>query len=332
MRHNIKAFGYNYKLRPVELSDAQFIIDTRLEDEKKSKYIHKIKNDITLQENWLKEYFSRENDYYFVIENLFTGEKEGLISIYNIDGTKAEWGRWVLKNGSLASYEGVMLMYNIGFCKLGLEEIYTNTIKDNKPVVAFHEQLGANFRKIIPEAFEIENQKYDAVEQYVTKSMYDKDIKNKLEEKSKKLFERNLRLNIGNLKFHHYGVAAQNIESSFENYKTEYEKGGRFEDELQGVKGLFINSESKPTLELLENLPNAHTLDYFINNNTEIYHAGYLVENYQKGYDFLINKLGAKIVSDTKESKYFKGKICFLMLKNKKIIELIEIIRDNSEK
>ena len=324
MQHNIKAFGYNYKLRPVELSDAQFIIDTRLEDENKSKFLHKIKNDVSIQENWIKEYFNREKDYYFVIENLFSGEKEGLISIYNIDGKKAEWGRWVLKNGSLASYESAMLLYNIGFDKLGLEEIYTKTIKDNRQVVAFHERLGANFRKVIPVVSETE--KYDLAEQYVTKTMYEKEIKGKLEEKCIKLFERNLKFAAGNLRFHHYGVAVKNIDQAWNKYKTEYQKGDCFEDELQGVKGLFINSETKPSLELLENLPGYHTLDYFINNNIEIYHTGYLVENYQKVYDFYTEKLGAKIVSDSKESKYFKGRICFLMLKNKKIIELIEDI------
>ena len=319
-------FGYSYKLRPIELSDAQFILDVRLEDEKKSKYIHKIENNIKLQEKWLNEYFERENDYYFVIENLFSKEKEGLIGIYNIDGKSAEWGRWILKGGSLASFESVMLIYNVGFEKLGLEEMYTKTISENKQVVNFHTELGAKNRQIITNGVELENITYDVTEQYVTKEIYSTEIKNKLKERCKKLFERNVKIYNGKFKFHHYGIASKNIQTGFEKCKTDYVQSDGFEDELQGVKGLFIESDTKPRLELLENLPNSHTLDYFINNNIECYHAGYLVDDYTKIYNFFINNLGAKIISDTKISKYFKGRICFLMLKNKEITELIEAV------
>ena len=42
MQHNIKQKGYAYSLRPITLDDAQFIIDIRLEDEDRNKFIHKI--------------------------------------------------------------------------------------------------------------------------------------------------------------------------------------------------------------------------------------------------------------------------------------------------
>ena len=323
MKHNIRQFGFSYKLRPVEIEDAQFIIDTRLEDSEKSQFVHKISSDINKQIDWLNQYFEKDNDYYFVIENIFTGEKEGLISIYNIEGNKAEWGRWVLKRGSLASIEGVNILYQIAFNKLGLAELYSRTVENNVSVVNFHKNINAKFRSVLKNEFELEGKLYNAVEQYIDKEYYFSQIKNILDKKCQQLFERNIKTYVGKCKLHHYGVATNNIERTFTEYSN-YKRGDYFEDKLQGVKGLFINADNLPILELLENLENSNTLNYYINNNIKIYHTGYLVEDIEKTYEYLINNLGAKVISEMKISKYFKHRICFLMLKNRQMIELIE--------
>ena len=324
MKHNIRINGYSYRLRPVSIEDAQFIVETRLEDEKKSQYVHKISPDVNLQINWLNKYFERDGDYYFVVENIFTNEKEGLISIYDINGDVAEWGRWVFKRGSLGALESVNLVYKVAFEKLGLQEVYTKTVEDNTTVVNFHKSINAKFRAVLKDEFELDGKKYNAVEQYVDREYYFSELQDNLEQKCQKLFERNMKANVGKFKFHHFGVATKNIEQAFMQY-SEYKKGDYFEDEIQGVKGFFILGENKPTLELLENLENSHTLNYYIQNGIEVYHTGYLVEEIEKAYDFLINKLGAKVISDMKNSTYFRKRICFLMLKNKKMIELVEV-------
>lgn len=323
MKHNIRINGYSYRLRPVSIEDAQFIVETRLEDEKKSQYVHKISPDVNLQINWLNKYFERDGDYYFVVENIFTNEKEGLISIYDINGDVAEWGRWVLKRGSLGALESVNLIYKVAFEKLGLQEVYTKTVEDNTTVVNFHKSINAKFRAVLKDEFELEGKTYNAVEQYVDREYYFSELQDNLEQKCQKLFERNMKANVGKFKFHHFGVATNNLENAYSEY-SDYEKDDYFEDEIQGVKGLFINANLKPTLELLENLKDKHTLDFYLKNNVKIYHTGYLVEEIEKAYDFLINVLGAKVISDMKKSTYFKNRICFLMLKNKEMIELIE--------
>src|SRR5574344_827291 len=101
MKKSLKIRGYGYCLRPVTVDDAQFIINVRLEDENRNKFIHKISHDINAQITWINNYLVKEDDYYFVVENLLTGEAEGLIGIYNINGKSAEWGRWVIKKGSM---------------------------------------------------------------------------------------------------------------------------------------------------------------------------------------------------------------------------------------
>lgn len=236
MKHNIRINGYSYRLRPIELEDAQFIVDTRLEDEKKSQYIHKISPDLDLQINWLNSYFERDGDYYFVAENLFTNEREGLISIYNTNGDIAEWGRFVFRRGSLGALESVNLVYKIAFKKLGLKELYTRTVEDNTAVVNFHKSINAKFRTIIKDEFELDGKKYNSIEQYVDKDYYFSTLEEKLDTKCQKLFERNMKNAIGNFRFHHYGIACKNIDIEC----NEYKKSDYFEDEFLGGGKRFV--------------------------------------------------------------------------------------------
>ncbi len=57
MKKNIKVSGYSYRLRPVTLDDAQTIIDIRLQDIERNRYIHKISNDLSEQTNWIKRIY-----------------------------------------------------------------------------------------------------------------------------------------------------------------------------------------------------------------------------------------------------------------------------------
>lgn len=326
MQHNIKQRGFAYSIRPITLDDAQFIVDVRLEDEERNKYVHKISPDVNLQINWLNKYFQTPDDYYFVIENNLTGEREGLISIYNIENNVAEWGRWVVKKGSMAALESVDLVYKVAFEKLGLDELYTKTVEDNTPVVNFHKSINAKLRAILIDEFELEGQKYNAVNQFVDKEYYYSDVKNLLEEKALKVFQRNLKVALGGFEFHHIGVATKDIEKEFKSYAMlGYSKEDKFDGDLnQGVRGLFITSKNQPRLELLENLENSTTLDYWLNQGVKMYHFGYLVKDIEKAFDVFTNKLRAKVVSPMKESQYFGKRICFLMLSNMYMVELIE--------
>ena len=55
MNHKCTLDGYCYRLRPVKVSDAEFIVKTRLEDAERNIFIHKISPDISLQEEWIKK-------------------------------------------------------------------------------------------------------------------------------------------------------------------------------------------------------------------------------------------------------------------------------------
>ncbi|EHC5633084.1 GNAT family N-acetyltransferase [Campylobacter coli] len=325
MKKNITQDGLNYRLRMVNINDADFIIYIRTEDLERNRYIHPISCDIQKQKEWIKQYLKKDNDYYFIIENKINGKPEGLISIYNIEHSKAEWGRWILQKGSLASFESVLLIFEVAFQKLNLNEIYCRTIADNKPVVEFHELIQEKFRSKLVDFFTLNDKTFDAIEHYASYDHYIHIVKPLLENKVFKVFFRNLKKELGMFEFHHIGIACDNIEKEFFSYKFlgYFKEDCAFIDTNQGVRGQFIVAANQPRLELLENLPNSDTLNHWLASSIKMYHFGYIVEDIEKAQK-IFKQLGAKLISPLKYSIYFKKRICFLVLKNSFIVELIE--------
>ncbi len=325
MKKNITEEGLNYRLRMVNANDADFIIYIRTEDLERSRYIHPISCDVQKQKEWIEQYLKKDNDYYFVIENKISGKPEGLISIYNIEHSKAEWGRWILKKGSLASFESVLLIFEVAFNRLALNEVYCRTIADNKPVVEFHELIQEKFRSKLINFFTLDDKSFDAIEHYVGYDHYMCIIKPLLENKVFRIFSRNLKKELGLFEFHHIGVACDDIEKEFFSYKFlgYFKEDCAFIDTNQGIRGQFIIAANQPRLELLENLPNSNILSHWLCNGVKMYHFGYIVEDIEKAQK-IVKQLGAKLISPLKYSMYFRKRICFLVLKNSFIIELIE--------
>lgn len=325
MKHNFSIDGFSYRLRPVRLKDAEFIVKVRLEDAERNRYIHPISSDPKEQEDWLKQYFERENDFYFVVENRFTREPEGLIAFYNQEGRKAEWGRWVMRKGSLAAAESVDLLYRIAFGKAGLDELYCRTVAENKPVISFHSAIGEKTRGVRKDEFEIGGKCLDAVEQYADRETFWQEIHPGLERKALAIFRRNLKKELGGLIFHHIGVACHSIEKE----KAVYfllgytPEGESFEDLDQGIRGQFVIAKDQPRLELLENLEGNTTLTSYLETNTKFYHLAYYVTDFEKAIKILKN-YRACLVSEPKVSIYFGKRICFFALPNMQLVELLE--------
>lgn len=325
MKHTLSMEGHGYRLRPVALKDAAFIVEARLEDVERNRFIHAISPDVSIQEEWLTRYFKRNGDYYFVIENRLTRQPEGLIAFYDEQDRRAEWGRWVVKKGSLAAIESVWLLYRIAFEKVGLNELYCRTIKDNTEVVSFHTSIGEKTRCIHKNIFEINDKLYDAVEQYSDSAHFAEEISPALEKQVAMIARRNFKQLVGKFEFHHIGVATKSIqkESSMYFLLGYSSESSVFEDPKQGIKGTFLVAKNQPRLELLENLEGSNTLDLYLKSNTKMYHSAYLVENIEKAVEVLIN-CRAKMMSPLKYSVYFGKRICFLMLPNMTMIELME--------
>ena len=327
MDHKYNLDGYGYRLRPVKRSDAKFIVDTRLEDAKRNTFIHTISDDVSRQEEWIDEYLKREGDYYFLIENRLDKSPEGMIAFYNVENNRAEWGRWVVKKGSLAASESVKLLYQIAFEQVGLDELYCDTIKDNEAVVSFHTSIGELTREVIAGGIELNGRKYDAVIQYSDRENFYSNIFPKLDDSAYRVYKRLLKKKAGDLLFDHIGVATKSIEREMGNYlllgyrlDSEY-----FIDEAQGIRGIFLKQENHPRLELLENLEGSSTLNLPLQSGNKMYHKAYLTEKIEDAIElFKANR--AKMISPLTRSVYYKSRICFMILPNMEMIELIEKI------
>ncbi|MDB2536651.1 GNAT family N-acetyltransferase [Alphaproteobacteria bacterium] len=317
--------GLSCRIRPICVDDAAFVVELRTGELSRSKYINPISDSIEDQVAWIEEYFTRKDDYYFVVENCFTGAPEGLIGIYNIDKKSGEWGRWIIKPGSLMAAESVELIFRFAFEELEFEKLFCRTIAENQQVVSFHDSIGQARNATLSDYILLRGTQYDAIEHILTKDAYIESVRPLLEERSQMLFMRSLREKLGSINFHHLGVATKDIESELLifrmlGYKRE---GDLFFDQEQGVKGQFIAKEGAPRLELLENLPGSGTLSRWLENGVKIYHLGFIVSNLDQAIKTLLDRR-FKLISPPKFSVYFKSRICFLVMPNRYVIELIE--------
>ncbi|ABQ27355.1 GNAT family N-acetyltransferase [Geotalea uraniireducens] len=193
MRHNIIVEGFAFRLRLITDEDAAFVIELRTNPALNS-YLHAGSNRIEDQLAWLNLYYARTNDYYFVLERRDNGAAEGVVSIYDIDpqAKTGEWGRWILKEGSLAAIECAWLIYRVVFEILNLDSVHCRTVADNVKVVSFHDSCGISERRLLPQHFEIRGLRFDAVEHCLDRTGWNCIVR-RLEELAKLTAKRVLR-------------------------------------------------------------------------------------------------------------------------------------------
>jgi RimJ/RimL family protein N-acetyltransferase len=165
VKHDLHVRGYAFGLRPITLEDAEFIVQLR-SDPERTRFLHPIPLSVEAQRAYLERYFERENDYYFVVERHRDNFRVGLIGIYNVNCEErtAEWGRWILRPGSLASVESVLRVYETAFDYLHFDEVYCRTVTENQRAVSFHDRYGLKRRAVLHGFFTLGHMTYDAVE------------------------------------------------------------------------------------------------------------------------------------------------------------------------
>jgi RimJ/RimL family protein N-acetyltransferase len=190
MNHDLRIRGFAFGLRPVTLDDAEFIVELR-GDRHRTRYLHPIPPSVEAQRAYIREYFERPGDYYFVIERQADNSCEGLVAIYNgnLEKRTADWGRWILPPGSWASVESALRIYEAAFDYLQLEEVRSQTFCTNAHVVAFHDRCGVPRRGVLRGYYTIEEEKIDVVEHMLRRGGWPK-IRQSLEPLAKRIAER----------------------------------------------------------------------------------------------------------------------------------------------
>ena len=173
MRHDLSLHGHAFRLRPIADADAPFVLELR-GDPERARHLHPTSPSLADQLNWFACYYERAGDYYFVVERLETDAPEGLVAIFDVSPESAdgEWGRWILRPGSLAAVESAWLTYRCAFEQLGLEQVYSRTAAHNRSVVSFHDSCGITRRRLLPGHVEICGTKVNAIEHTVDRQSW----------------------------------------------------------------------------------------------------------------------------------------------------------------
>jgi hypothetical protein len=113
MDHSLSISGYNTRLRPVEIANAEFILGLRTIP----RVIGKVGDTVPAvseQRRWIQDYFKRCNDYYFIIDSL-ENQPWGTIGIYSFTAKRAEWGRWFILPDIMATLPSGTLAHQLAF-------------------------------------------------------------------------------------------------------------------------------------------------------------------------------------------------------------------------
>jgi RimJ/RimL family protein N-acetyltransferase len=140
VQHSYQIEGFGARLRPVRIDDAPFIVWVRNLEHAKGRLGDSAK-DVASQETWLRTYFKREGDFYFIIETE-KGTPVGAYGIYNVTGKSAESGRWVIQPEVPAAIPSAVLAFDLAFGELGMNELRVKTVSTNQPVLSLNKKFG----------------------------------------------------------------------------------------------------------------------------------------------------------------------------------------------
>lgn len=157
----MQAEGFGVRLRPVRMEDAEFIVWLRNLEHARGR-VGDSAADTGSQEKWLKSYFARPGDYYFIIETA-GGIPVGAYGIYDVTGSSAESGRWIIRPDAPAAIPSAFLAFEIAFEKLKLTELRVKTVSTNQPVLSLNKKFGFRQTKVDAGAQIIGGQPVDLV-------------------------------------------------------------------------------------------------------------------------------------------------------------------------
>ena len=190
MNHDLVLEGPAYRLRPVTIDDAEFITKLR-SDPIRGQFLHRTSGRVQDQLEWIKKYLDRDSEYYFIIESRRDRRREGTIGIYNVNKEccSAEWGRWIIREGSMAAIESVLLIYRLAMDRLSLNHIYSRTVVENEKVVSFHKACGLETATYLSSHFKFGESTKDAIEQRLTRALWG-DVHERLTKMAERLARR----------------------------------------------------------------------------------------------------------------------------------------------
>lgn len=127
-------------------------------------------------------------------------------------------------------------------------------------------------------------------------------------------------------RFHHVGVACRDLDDELAGLRLlGYESAGApFSDPRQGIVGMFVEGAG-PRLELLAPLPGSAVLDPWLRGGSRMYHLAYEVPDLEEAVSLARRADARQISAPVPAVAFAERRICFLMLRIRLLIELIEL-------
>ena len=135
-------------MRPVRMEDAAFIVWLRGLEHVRGK-VGDSALSVENQEAWLKTYFEREHDYYFLVETL-GGIPLGTHGLYGLVNDSLEAGRLIIRPGPPAAVPTSLITFDLAFNQMGLKALRGTSVSTNVKVHSYVAKFG--FRQVRVEA------------------------------------------------------------------------------------------------------------------------------------------------------------------------------------
>ncbi len=132
--------GMTVNLRPVEIKDAEFLLNLRRDGEK-CKYLHNVDNDLEQEVQWIREQRLCPNDYFFVVEDT-KNKAIGMIGFKVKSEEIGEVCRWVSYGDSIQNIETNLLICDFGFNVLGVKKFEGEIVAENKEMISLQKKFG----------------------------------------------------------------------------------------------------------------------------------------------------------------------------------------------
>jgi RimJ/RimL family protein N-acetyltransferase len=138
------------RLVPVREHHAEYIYSLRI-DPSLNEHLSAAPPSAAAQAQWIRGYLEREaagDEFYFLIERR-DGTPCGTVRLYDFSPVahpdSFSWGSWVLDKSKTryAAVESALLVYEMGFERLGFSASHFEVRKGNTKVIAFHQKFGA---------------------------------------------------------------------------------------------------------------------------------------------------------------------------------------------
>jgi len=125
-----------------------------------------------------------------------------------------------------------------------------------------------------------------------------------------------------NLKFHHIGIACENIENTLkfiDNTFNIVNKTKIIQLDNHGVKVCLLTNDDGTNMELVSGV----TVERFVKKKQFLYHNCWEVENINRSINKFVEN-GAMLISEPKSSELFNNRDVAFLLTDIGIIELLE--------